>query len=144
MMKVLFLKSYELSFQQTYFRFHSTVPKLLIRKRYYILFLIYLPTALQPLWTLAAFQFLNLYTVGGTPWTGDNPVARPLPAHRTRQTQNKHTQTSMPLVGFEPMIPVLERVKTVHALDLVATVIDTVSNTGIYFSSDKVCTLYPV
>jgi hypothetical protein len=22
-------------------------------------------------WTLAAFQFINLYTVGRTPWTGD-------------------------------------------------------------------------
>jgi hypothetical protein len=29
------------------------------------------------------FQFLNLYTVGRTPWTGDEPVARPLPTHRT-------------------------------------------------------------
>jgi hypothetical protein len=34
---------------------------------------------------------------------GDQPVARPLPTHRTTQTQNKHTQTSMPLVrAFEP------------------------------------------
>jgi hypothetical protein len=28
------------------------------------------------------FSFLILYTVGRTPWTGDQPVARPLPAHR--------------------------------------------------------------
>jgi hypothetical protein len=28
------------------------------------------------------FQFLNPYTVGRTPWTGDQPVASPLPAHR--------------------------------------------------------------
>jgi hypothetical protein len=28
----------------------------------------------------------------------------------------------MPQVGFEPMIPVFERAKTVHALDRVATV----------------------
>jgi hypothetical protein len=35
-------------------------------------------------WTLVAFfSFLNYYTVGGTPSTGDKPVARPLPAHRT-------------------------------------------------------------
>jgi hypothetical protein len=33
------------------------------------------------------FQFLNLYTVGRTPWTGDQPVARPLPTHRTTQTE---------------------------------------------------------
>jgi hypothetical protein len=38
-------------------------------------------------------------------------------------TQNKRTQTSMPLVGFEPTIPALERAKTVHALELAATVI---------------------
>jgi hypothetical protein len=35
------------------------------------------------------FQFLNQCTVGRTPWTGDQPVARPLPTHRTTQTQNK-------------------------------------------------------
>jgi hypothetical protein len=29
----------------------------------------------------------------------------------------------MPLVGFEPTIPVLERAKIVHALDRAATVI---------------------
>jgi hypothetical protein len=71
------------------------------------------------------FQFLNLYTVGRTPWTGDQPVARPLPAHRTTQTQHKRTQTSMPRVWFEPTIPVFERAKTVHALGRrAATVID--------------------
>jgi hypothetical protein len=58
------------------------------------------------------------------PWTGDQPVARPLPAHRTTQTPNKRTQTSMPRVGFEPTISVFERAKTVHVLDRVATVID--------------------
>jgi hypothetical protein len=29
------------------------------------------------------FQFLTLYTVGRTPWMGDQPVARPLPTNRT-------------------------------------------------------------
>jgi hypothetical protein len=43
-----------------------------------------------------SFQFLNLKKVGRTPWTGDQPVARPLPTHRTTQTQNKRRQTSMP------------------------------------------------
>jgi hypothetical protein len=33
------------------------------------------------------FSFLILYTVGSTPWTGDQPVARPLPTHRTTQTE---------------------------------------------------------
>jgi hypothetical protein len=34
------------------------------------------------------FQFLNLYTVGRTPWMGDQPVTRQLPKHRTTQAQN--------------------------------------------------------
>jgi hypothetical protein len=71
----------------------------------------------------AAFQVPNLYTVGRTSWTGDQPVERPLPIHRTTQTQNKRTQTCMPRVGFELMTPVFERAKTVHALDCVDTAI---------------------
>jgi hypothetical protein len=39
------------------------------------------------------FIFLILYTLGRTPWTGDQPVARPLSTHRTTQTQNKRTHT---------------------------------------------------
>jgi hypothetical protein len=54
------------------------------------------------------FSFLILHTVGRTPWTGDQAVARPLPTHRTTQTQNKRTQTSMPWVEFEPTIPAFE------------------------------------
>jgi hypothetical protein len=69
------------------------------------------------------FHFLNPYTVGRTPWTGDQPVARALPTHRTTQTRNKRTQTSIPRVGFEPTIPVFERAKTVRALERSATVI---------------------
>jgi hypothetical protein len=41
--------------------------------------------------------------------------------HRTTQTQNKRTQTSMLWVGFEPTIPAFERAKTVHALDRATT-----------------------
>jgi hypothetical protein len=44
-------------------------------------------------WSL--IQFLNLYTVGRSPWTGDQPVGRPLPTHRTTQTQNIHTHTDI-------------------------------------------------
>jgi hypothetical protein len=72
---------------------------------------------------LAAFQFPNLHTFGKTPWTGDQPVARPLPARRTTQTQNKRTQISMPQLGLELMISVFEQAKTVHALDRAAPVI---------------------
>jgi hypothetical protein len=77
----------------------------------------YLSMALQPFvgpWPL--FRFLILYTVGRTPWTRDQLVARPLPKRRT-------TQTQIPWVGFEPTTPVFERVKTVHASDRAATVI---------------------
>jgi hypothetical protein len=66
------------------------------------------------------FSFLILYTVGRTPWPGEQPFARPLPTHRTTQTQNKRTQTFMP---FEATIPAFKREKTVHALDRAATVI---------------------
>jgi hypothetical protein len=37
----------------------------------------------------------------------------------------------MPRVGFEPMTPVLERVKKVHALDRAVTVIGSASYTDI-------------
>jgi hypothetical protein len=74
------------------------------------------------------FSFLILYKVGRTLWTGDLLVARPLSIHRTAQTQNKRTQTSIPQVGFEPMIPVFERAKTIHTLDRTATMIVAILN----------------
>jgi hypothetical protein len=36
------------------------------------------------------FQFMIIFTDGRTPWMSDQLVARPLPKHRTTQTQNKH------------------------------------------------------
>jgi hypothetical protein len=54
-------------------------------------------------------------------WKANGP--RSLPAHRTTQTQNTRTQTSIHRVGFEPTIPLFDRAKTVHALDRAATVI---------------------
>jgi hypothetical protein len=85
---------------------------------------LYLSMSPQPFlgpWTIS--RFLIFYTVSRTPWTGDQPVTRPLPTHRTIQTQNKRPQTSMHQVGFELTIPAFERAKTVHALDRAATVI---------------------
>jgi hypothetical protein len=81
--------------------------------------------ALQPFcWILVAFKVLDIfYTDGKTPWTEDQPVTRSLPTHRTTQTKNKPTQSSMPRVGFESTIPAFERAQTVHALDRAATVI---------------------
>jgi hypothetical protein len=71
--------------------------------------------ALQPLWALAAFQSPDLLTIGRTPRTSDQFVARALPKHRAAQTQNEHIHTKHP--RFES-----ERAKTVHALDRSATV----------------------
>jgi hypothetical protein len=61
-------------------------------------------------------EFLNPKTVGRTPWTVNQAVARSLPKYRTTQTQkNAHTyQTSMPEVGFEPTITASARAKIVH------------------------------
>jgi hypothetical protein len=46
--------------------------------------------ALQSLWALASLQTPDLFKIGRTPWTSDKLVARPLPKHRTPETQNKH------------------------------------------------------
>jgi hypothetical protein len=45
----------------------------------------------SPCWALASFfsSLIIFYTDGSTPWTSDKSVARPLPTHRTTQTQNK-------------------------------------------------------
>jgi hypothetical protein len=74
------------------------------------------------------FSFLILCKVGSTPWTGDQPVARPLPTCRTTQTRNRRTQTSMPAVGFDPTITAFERAETIPALDDAATVIGTTNH----------------
>jgi hypothetical protein len=75
-------------------------------------FFIHSSVVLQPFvgpWPL--LQFRNLFHIDGrTPWTRNQPVARPLPTHKTTQTQNKHThQTSMPCMEFERTIPASER-----------------------------------
>jgi hypothetical protein len=66
-----------------------------------------------------SLQFLNLrHSVGLL-----IRVISPSQGRYLTQTQNKHKQTSMARMGFEPTIPVFERAKTVHALDRAATVI---------------------
>jgi hypothetical protein len=77
--------------------------------------------ALQPLWTLAAFQFHNPRQSIGLLGREISP-SQGRYLHRTTQTQNKRRQTSMPRVGFEPKIPVFASAKTVHALHREATV----------------------
>jgi hypothetical protein len=68
--------------------------------------------ALQPFvgpWPL--LQFRNpFYTDGRPPSTSDQPVARPLPTHRTTQTQNKRTDIHA-LSGIrthDPSVPASE------------------------------------
>jgi hypothetical protein len=42
---------------------------------------------------LLLLQFHDHFTDRRAPWTNDQLVARPLPKHRTTQTQNKHIHT---------------------------------------------------
>jgi hypothetical protein len=56
---------------------------------YFFFHWLYSPLGPWPL----LFQIHDHFTDGRTPWTGDQPVARPLPKHRTTQTQNKHIHT---------------------------------------------------
>jgi hypothetical protein len=66
------------------------------------------------------FSFvIFFYSDDRTPWASDQPVARPLPIHRTTQT---HRHPCL-WVGLELTIPAFERGKTVHDLDRAATVI---------------------
>jgi hypothetical protein len=66
-------------------------------------------TSVKP---FVSLQFLSPKTVGRTPSIGDQAVARPLPTKK----QNKHRQTSMPGVRFEPTIPAFEQAKITHTL----------------------------
>jgi hypothetical protein len=101
------------------------MPKLINVPQIICIYLIYLSMALQSFLSDLGrfFSLLILYRVGRNPWTSDQPLASPLPAHRITQTQNKRTQTSMSWVRFETTIPAFERAKTVHALERAATVI---------------------
>jgi hypothetical protein len=69
------------------------------------------------------FSFLIVSTVGRTPWTWDQRVARPLPAHRTAQAQNKRTQLSVSRVGFESTTPVFEQAKAAIVISFILLII---------------------
>jgi hypothetical protein len=68
--------------------------------------------------SFVSLQFLNLRQMVGLFERGISS----LQGCYLTQTQNKRKQTSMPWVGFEPTIPVLEVAKTFHAVDRMATV----------------------
>jgi hypothetical protein len=71
---------------------------------------------------LMSLRFLNLRQSVGLLGRGISPTQGRYP-HRATQTQNKRRRTSMPWVGFELTIPVLEREKIFHASDRAATAI---------------------
>jgi hypothetical protein len=80
--------------------------------------LIFFSLALQPPWALASnFQFYDHFTDGKTPWASDQLVAKPLPKHRTTQTQNKHIH-----------------IPNIHALCGILT-----HNHGFWASKDSIC-----
>jgi hypothetical protein len=82
--------------------------------------------ALQPFlsWILAAFEFLDLIQSRYDSLDGGSARRKAATCtHRTARTKNKRTQKSMTQMGFEPMIRVFERAKTIHALDRATTVI---------------------
>jgi hypothetical protein len=51
------------------------------------------------------FQCHHHFTDGRTPWTSYQLVARPLPKHRTTQTQNKHIPNIHALCGIRTHDP---------------------------------------
>jgi hypothetical protein len=73
-----------------------------------------LSMALRALWTFATFSVSS--SIHSRQDSLDGGSARRKASHYLHTGQ--HTQTSMPQVGFEPTIPVFDRAKTVHALDL--------------------------
>jgi hypothetical protein len=97
------------------------------------------------------FSFLiYIYTVSRTPWTVDQPAARPLPTYRTKQTQNKRRQTSMPRMGFKHTIPVFEWAKTTrplwtafkHVCKVFFTTLATLSDDGQQWPEHVTATVY--
>jgi hypothetical protein len=50
------------------------------------------------------FTFVILHTVGRTPWTGDQTVARPLPTHRTAKIQNIQNNASSGIRTHDPSV----------------------------------------
>jgi hypothetical protein len=74
---------------------------------------IYIYSSTVHLGSWCLFQFLG--SIHSWKDSLDRGLARP--THRTTQTQNKRTQTSMSREGFKPMISVYEQWKAVHTLD---------------------------
>jgi hypothetical protein len=104
----------------------------LVRRLEYIFFFI---RSSYTLIQVSRFSFILLIIsqTDRTPWTSGWPVARPLPKHRTTQTQKKktHTDTKHPCPEWDsnPRSRLSERAKTVHALDRSTTVTGRLAST---------------
>jgi hypothetical protein len=79
----------------------------------------------------------SFFTDGGTPWTSDESVGRPLPKHRTTQTQNKriHTPNIHALSEIGTHDPSVRVSEDSYALNCAATVTGP-RNTRIYIHMD--------
>jgi hypothetical protein len=76
--------------------------------RFHIFFYFLLPPlgGLLPFWSIGQiYQFLDKFTNGRTPWTGDQLVARPLPKHKTTQTEKKAYTHQTSLSGIRTHDP---------------------------------------
>jgi hypothetical protein len=63
-----------------------------------------------------------LKAVDRSPWTGDQPVTRPL-LTQDNTIKNKGRQTFMPRVVMEPKFPLFERAKTFLSLESATSLI---------------------
>jgi hypothetical protein len=85
------------------------------------------------IWNYVYIQFpvvvvMLLFCCSGTIWNTN--------------TEKTHTQTPMPLVGFEPTIAAFERAKTVHTSDSAATVIGMICSLEVLFSWESLILYY--
>jgi hypothetical protein len=78
-------------------------------------------------WNASFHLFLHLRQSVGLLGRGSSPSQ----GRYLTQIQNEHEETSITWVGFEPTIPVFERAKTYHALNLAATMISELRTTGL-------------
>jgi hypothetical protein len=105
------------------FQFLPVHYSLLIARSFTAIYLpIYGSTALVDLGPF--FSFLIYTQSVGLLGRGISPP-QGLYLHTEQHKHRINEQTSMPVVGFEPTIPVSEQAKTVHALDRAVTVIGT-------------------
>jgi hypothetical protein len=68
------------------------------------------------------FSFLILYIVSRTPWFGDQPFAKPLPATGQHKNRVNTKKAFMPPMVFEPITPAFELAKAVFNLVSAAAV----------------------